>query len=421
MGGFNYSKRGVRLDNSQISVSETFTGDLTRDAYGRTRVSQVHTLFDSKMLCPCSGALFWDLSASSGVTTTHTTQSAVYKMTVPASASNVGIRQTYRRFNYQPGKSMLIVFTGCLVSTGKAEGIITRYGYFDEKDGLFFMQSGSGLYFVRRTQTSGTPVDNVIPQASWSHDSFDGTGPSGVSFNEMFQNIFFIDFEWLGTGVVRYGFFHEGIPMLAGKIFNSNVRPEPFMSNPNLPMRHEITNDGTGPESSLIATCSSIEVEGGDQFVGFKITADRGATGYTTGNNEDIHPVLSVRLKEAYKLRTIVMERIEVIIDSTAAFRWGLYLNPTIAGTDNASWIDINGSSAEYDISRDNTNTLSGGLLLASGYASRKANATKSDFNLAVPLGIAIDGTSDEYVLAVQIVNGGNETVYASMNWAEQF
>jgi hypothetical protein len=112
-----------------------------------------------------------------------------------------------------------------------------------------------------------------------------------------------------------------------------------------------------------------------------------------------------------------------LLCTSSADTLWSLILNPTVAGVDAASWVPVGGnSSAEYDISRGNTNTLSGGTAIASGYARATATGTGEVsflLNSAVRPGIAIDGAQDELVFAAQNVTSGAETYYAQMSWRE--
>ena len=66
-------------------------------------------------------------------------------------------------------------------------------------------------------------LDNKIIQSNWNVDVFNGTGASGITLDFSKSQIFFIDYEWLGTGRVRCGFFIDGIPYYCHAIHNSNI------------------------------------------------------------------------------------------------------------------------------------------------------------------------------------------------------
>ena len=100
------------------------------DAFGRWRVSNPETIFDSKQLHD-DLPLFWDDQelSGSGTSSTHSTDAARTRIAVTASTAGVRARQTFQRFNYQPGKSQLMFLTFyCPQTTGTTK----RIGVFDD-------------------------------------------------------------------------------------------------------------------------------------------------------------------------------------------------------------------------------------------------------------------------------------------------
>lgn len=107
-----------------------------KDAFGRARVSSPETLFDSK-LSTANYALFWNFSQVSGTcTSTYSKARASNTLAVAENTAGRGVWQTKQRFNYQPGKSQLVMMTG--VPPGVKTGITARIGIFDDDNGLFF-------------------------------------------------------------------------------------------------------------------------------------------------------------------------------------------------------------------------------------------------------------------------------------------
>ena len=220
-----------------------FEGPIS-DAFGRLRTSTPQTIFDSKQIND-NAPLSWDDAEVSGGGTgsTYNANQASTTITVGAEAG-VRTRQTKMRFNYQPGKSQMICVTGIL-GVG-ASGITQRIGYGDDDNGLFF-ETIDGIFQVnRRTKTSGSAVNNRTIQSNFNIDTMDGTGPSRITIDLSKTQIFWIDFEWLSVGRVRFGFVIEGKLIYFHEFNHANDLIVAYMSTPNLPLRYEIENDGTG-------------------------------------------------------------------------------------------------------------------------------------------------------------------------------
>jgi hypothetical protein len=397
--------------------SNVIVNNFSLDAFARTRVSQPNALFDSKMLYD-KMPLFWDESIVAGGSSTHSPLTASVTMTT-GTIGQVGsvIRQTKMRFNYQPGRSQLIIMSAVLGAG--VSGVRKRVGYFDDNNGLFFQLDGTTFSVVQRSNATGTPVDTVIEQANWSGDKLNGTGPSGFNMDHSKANLFWIDIEWLGVGTVRFGTFKNSTPIQCHAINNENTKSVVYMSTPNLPLRYEIYNNGTAAASSMQHICSTVISEGATNENGIVRSVDRGITGFTTGNNTNLYPLISTRLRSAYNGTTIRNISISLICSSSADFRWALILNPTIAGTDAASWVDLENSAIQYDISRSSTNTLSGGTVLASGYVTSALDHLDNILNSPLTLGSTIAGTQDQIVLAAQRLTGNTETFYAGISFRE--
>ena len=206
------------------------------DAFGRWRVSNPDATFDNKQLYGDNG-IVWSTLIVGNATASYYTNNASMILTAAGNPSSI-VRQTKRRYSYQPGKSQLITITGNI--SGSSPNCIKRIGYFDQNNGIYFTTSGSSFGVGIRTKTSGTPVDTFITQSAWNLDKFDGTGASGKSLNLSASQIFFADFEWLGAGRVRYGIYQSGVPTYVHQITNTNTLPSVFISSPNQPIRCEI-------------------------------------------------------------------------------------------------------------------------------------------------------------------------------------
>lgn len=405
----NTSPAGLNKEALDVAIH---TGSGLGDAFGRLRMSQLFTIFDSKQIND-NQPLFWDDQevSGSGTSSTYNTGKASVSMNVSANTAGKRVRQTFQRFNYQPGKSQLIVLTANL--NGSSSGITAGVGYFDDDNGVFFQAKDGAVYVATRSSTTGSVVDTKVAQADWNIDKMDGTGQSGVTLDPSKVQILFIDFEWLGVGRVRFGFFVDGVPIYCHEALHTNVDTTVYMSTPNLPVRYEIENDGTGVAAELLHICASVASEGGRQDNGILRHADSGTVASMTSGNS--YAMLGIRLKSTHLDVVTLIENLSILAttkDDTA--HWELYFNPTVAGT--FTYSDVTNSGLQVAIG-SNTNTITGGTEIDGGYFSTALPITNAVPN-ALKLGSAIDGTPDELVIACRPITS-SMGAEASITWRE--
>ena len=147
------------------------------DAFGRLRVSNPLTIFDSKNIMS-KNSLF-DESTVNGGTVTYTQNKSTVNLNVTETAGSKTIRQSKRVMSYQPGKSLLTLST--FVMNTPTTNLKQKVGLFDANNGIFFFVDGTDYKIVRRTYTSGAAVDTEISQSSWNGDKLNGTGASGFT------------------------------------------------------------------------------------------------------------------------------------------------------------------------------------------------------------------------------------------------
>ena len=388
------------------------------DAFDRLRVSEPSTIFDCKMIADNQPLLFDDQQTAGTATSTYNTNQASVTLAVTSGATGTRVRQTFRRFNYQPGKSQLIFMTGIMGAT--VANATKRIGLFDAQNGYFFENNGTNVGVVRRTFTSGAAFDNRVAQSGWNIDKMDGTGPSGITLDFTKVQIFMTDFEWLGVGRIRMGFVVDGIIYYCHQFLIANVISLVSTSNPNLPVRYELSSSAA-VNASLTAICAAVISEGGKDPTGNLFSVDRGTAGLTTLNDSDIYPLIAIRLKSAYQFADVQPNSLSIICISTAAYRFALLLNPTITGT-ALSFSSLANSAIEFDVARTSGSkvTAGTGTQIGSGYAqSNREASVATSIQSNVRLGASIAGVSDILVLAVQRVTGTTETFYGSLGWRE--
>lgn len=401
----------------------TIAGGAASDAFQRARSSEPITLFESQFQYDTQPLLFSNSLTGAGAAISKTSNESSVTITTGAGTSgNTAILQTKAYHRYEPGKSQLIVMTGLLGA--QKSNVRSRIGYFDANDGLYFEMDGTlGLSVNQRSSTSGSPVNTQILQANWNLDKCDGTGPSGFNINTADTQIFLIDMQWLGTGRVRFGFFDQGVYVVAHQVYNDNVIVSPYMNTANLPMRYEIANTGTaGTSTSIKAICMTAISEGGQQVpnsysfgVGSTMTS-----AISVGTT--VVPIISIRPKTTFNSLTnrskITLTTAEVLDTSTNALQWQLIYNPTLGG--GTSFADVNGtySGVQYDIA---STTVSGGIVLATGFVQggSKAN-TQIDFSkIDIPFTLDFAGSTQDILSLCAVTTASTVNTYGVLNWLE--
>ncbi len=397
--------------------------DASLDSFSRLRTSSPFTILDLKQVGD-SYSLFYDNQETSGSGTSSTYNSNQSSTTLSVSASTAGVRvqQSKLRGLYQPGKGLLALVTGLFGA--HANGITKRIGYFDDKNGLFFQTKDGVLSVVKRTYTSGSPDDIAVDQADWNLDKMDGTGPSKIVLDVSKVQIYVIDFEWLGVGRVRFAVNIDGKFYYVHEMVHANISTTVYMSNPNLPIRYEIENDGTGGASSLTSICASIINEGNLDDAARSIYLSRRGVAQTLANQDLYTPIISFRMKSGSDYVRVVPAEVNILSTSSTNFEWRLLLNPTISGVDAASWTGATGSSLEYDVSRTTDNLVASGYSLAGGYGSstnQGRTPVSNNVKSFLTIGTNIDGSSDELVLAIANLDANGGTIYGGVTFGEYY
>lgn len=400
--------------NFKVSLDEY--GDTPAiDAFDRLRISEPFTIFDSKQLHD-KQPLFWDESIGGSATSVHNPTNACTSMTVTANASDFVIRQTKQRFNYQPGKSQLIMMT---FHSPQIAGLTKRIGTFSgtgtnnlsPNNGIFFECDGSVSWNIAKAGT----VTETVTQANWNVDKLDGNGLSAKTLDLNAAQILVIDYEWLGVGRVRVGFVIDGIITYVHHFNHANddTFSSVYMSTPNLPLRYDIQSDGAA-SGTLDHICSTLMSEGGIEETGVLRTINTGTTKLDANDVGTAYALIGMRLKATYNDVTVMPTGISLLAANNDDFLWELILNPTVSGT--FTYSDLLNSSIQGAIGTT-TNTVSDGTVIASGYNTGNSSVDV-DLKTALRLGSSIDETLDTLVLSIRPLSTGLD-VYGSLSFRE--
>jgi hypothetical protein len=387
------------------------------DAFGRLRVSNPFTLFDSSHRF--ADNQLWSTSTATGGTATFNSAQGLVDLAVTTASGSQVIRETTKVFSYQPGKSLLNLNT--FVMSAAKTGLRQRVGYYGADNGYYLELNDTTVSFVERSSVSGVLVDSPVNQASWNVDPMNGSGPSGITLDLTKAQILFMDLEWLGVGTARIGFVINGNFYVCHKFHHANLIATTYITTASLPLRYEITNtSATSGASTLKQICSTVLSEGGyelnglQQAIGIPINSPR-----TLGTAGTFYPVISLRLKATRLDGIIILTALSIMPISTGNYNWQVVATGT---TTSGSWVSAGvNSSVEYNITGA---TFSGGRVLASGFFNSSNQGVSQVDILKEALfkfQLERDGlTATPFELTLIIASdGASDTVVASLDWEE--
>ena len=310
--------------NNQVSLAQT----PQLDAFGRLRVSNPFTLFDSQQRYGLD-ASFRSNVASGGSITFIPTQSSA-NLTITNTTGSFAARESAYTFRYQPGKSLLTMLT-FVMSPASPGNTRQRVGYFGIDNG-FYVELSNGVELVQRSNVTGTVTLSNVAQVNWNGDTLLGSGPSGLTLDITKSQILWIDMEWLGVGSVRMGFVINGLFILCHTFHHANLITMAYITTACLPIRYEIqTLNGAAPATSnLTQICSTVMSEGGSTAP-LTLYSNLATFSATVGANTWV-PVISIQLAPGRLDSVCAVRQVEVVITSTDdVVQWALWSNVTAA------------------------------------------------------------------------------------------
>jgi hypothetical protein len=373
------------------------------DAFGRQRVSQPYTLFDSQNRYAADNQ--FDVATTGTGTTTFLPNEAAVKMEVTGAGVGSVTRQSYRSFPYQPGKGLLVLAT-FVMDSSQSLNLTQRVGYYNDQNGVFFQRVDGTYSFVLRSYVTGSVSDaRTVNQNNWNGDKLDGTGASGYTLDPSKAQILWMDFEWLGVGSVRCGFIINGEYIVCHTFNNANEITNVYMTTAILPVRYEIKTTTLAVAASMKSICCSVVSEGGFEQTSIDHVARRTAVLGTIGTT--FLPLVSIRLASGRTGAVVLPNRVQVLPTTSQNYEVALIKNPTLTG---ASWSAVpTDSNVEFDVAA--TATTGGSIVqtdyvTASGSAGVSNTSLPSAYNFDLQLGASIAGTSDIYTVAIRTVSG---------------
>ena len=395
------------------NVSQHGFSSFRTDLFGRIKISEPYTLFDSSHRYSQNGD-FSDITATSGTVTYNANQSTALLNVTTASGSKV-YRESTKVFPYQPGKSLQVMQT--FVFAPAQANLRQRAGYFSRQNGFYLEQDGTSVYLVKRSYVTGSIVETRVAQADWNIDPLNGSGPSDLVLDLSKAQILWSEYEWLGVGSVRIGFAIDGYFIPVHAFHHANHINTTYMTTASLPVRFEIENTGaTSAASTLKQVCVTVMSNGGYSRQTERWTASNPSAVTVSGS---FLPIVSIRLADGRTDSVVVPAGIGLMPTGAGNLEWAIIRNATL--TNATTWSTHTTGNVQYNT---DATALTNGVIVRQGYFAGSNQATGAidvyeglnTFDLQLGRTNADTPVSDVYTLAARAVSG-SAGVYGSISW----
>lgn len=328
------------VDNTGAAFTRFTNGSPDFDAFGRTTVSEPNLMAIWKFYHEDYATQFAKDEVGGATTARDATKQGIKMTNTTASGDKSGYH-SHRFFHYRPGNTMTLTWTMQSGDTGKAN-LVRRAGWITPDNGLFFEFDSTGEYVVLRNGNLVT--ETKVERANWNGDRLNGVGGdnnlSSATLDETKNSIWWIDFQYLGAGAIRFGTYVNGEKIVCHTIGNYNATDRPYMSSASLSFGFEQENTGaTASGSEMYVYCAVVTNDGYDEFDITPISFSAEATLTSTS----FAPIVSFRPTQTHEAQDnrdrivpqllsglSVSEPIEIIVE----------INPALTGATYATTID---------------------------------------------------------------------------------
>lgn len=406
---------GTQTDPFYVAINGTNT-----DAFGRLRVSNPVTLFDSSHRY--SDNNLWANSITGTAAATFNANEGLVDLTVGTASGDEIIRETIKVFSYQPGKSLLVMNT--FIFGPAKTGLRQRAGYYGAANGIYFEREDNTNYMVERSSVTGVVTNTRVAQANWNVDKLNGSGPSGLVLDSSKAQILYMDVEWLGLGTVRTGFIIDGQFVPVHNFNHANLITTTYITTASLPLRYEMTNmAATASASTLKQVCSTVISEGGYELRGSQLSAGTAITAPSTlATAGSFYPVVSIRLKATRLDAIVILTAISILgVTNNANYKWEVVMQGTTTG---GAWVSAGTNSAvEYNITGTSFSSTGGRILATGFFQGSNQGATSVDILKEALFSNQLErqpftATPYELTLACTAASNGDQ-VLGSVDWEE--
>jgi hypothetical protein len=270
-------------------------------------------------------------------------------------------------------------------------------------------------------------TSTVVTQSNWNIDTMNGSGTSSLNLDFTKNQLFVIDFEWLGVGRIRYGIYAFGRINYCHQITNINILTGPYMYSANLPIRYELQGNAAGSIGALIQCCSTVISEGGFNPQGRPFTANNGLPVSNNVTNTET-PLLAIKGGGVnFYHQNIIPLGVDLLntANTTDAiiYRVRLFLSPS-SDPGTFTWQNVSNYSVVKYASVITGVTTTGSIVLEEGYFTGKGassfNSLTDIFSNVLQVTSNVTNVSDIILITAQIQTG-NAKIACSILWQEVY
>lgn len=349
---------------------------------------------------------FDEVITGSATSTLNDNTVSINMTTTTASGDSV-TRQTFRQFEYTRGNGQLFLISCNPGGPGKA-GNKREWGAGDASNGAFFCLDSTGFSVCIRSKITGSVVETSTAKASFNLDKLDGTGTSGITLDLSKQNLFFIQYSWLGTNIVQFGVLINGKQIFMHQHNTANESTTPWCQSGFLPIHFKNSNTSATESSTTFSiTCSSVFSIGASDKLREFTTVSTGITPIAINTTDKV--CAGIRLRTDKRYIGAVPISYQILPVSGAESMWyRVIIRSTLTG---ATWANI----SDYTQGLTNTPTFSGGYVIDEGYCSLGSQGriiTTFIPNLENYLGYSINGTPDSLIIVAKTIGGSGSFLF---------
>lgn len=287
------------------------------------------------------------------------TQSAGLAVVQSSTATNgSAMMESVKAIKYSPGQGIVVRFTGLF--TPCVANSTQEIGVGNSTDGYFFGCNGAAFGVNRRIGG----VNNPIAQTAWNTDKMDGTGPSKQVLDITKGNVYVIEYQWLGFGMIRFSVENSstGELRIVHQIAYANLNTAPSTFNPTLPLHVAAINSGNATNLTVKTASMGVATEGPRNDFGINNAADSAKSAVSTQLN-----ILSLQNKATYAGVTnrarIKLTSFSPAVSTATPTIFRIIRNTTLGGA--PSFVDFNTTQSIAATDTAGT-TVTGGDLIYS-------------------------------------------------------
>ena len=322
-----------KVDKRGAALATFPEGTPQFDSFGRMQVSQMLAVGEYYHVGADQSSKYWNDTSGTGSIAYNQASSSI-KYSAGTASGDRAYRTTNQYHPYKPATSNLIYTSVACGDAGKTN-VVREWGYFDDLNGFGFRLSGTTLQVFIRSDVTGSVVDTVVNQANWNDNILDNNTASDFVLDVTKLNVYWMDFEWMGTGTVRLGVLTPDGRRITCHVFEkSNNTTLPYMRTATLPLRWGIKNTGIAASTSeMSVVAGAVFTESADvQYSGTLIHTSP-PTPIVLVNSDVYRPFLSFRPKltiDGYPNRIIgIHEAFDWAAIGDAAVHIGIFVNPS--------------------------------------------------------------------------------------------